>query len=65
MRLCTSDGGETGQVAGGRVAAHHDVVVAALLEVRIEDRLQATHRPRLGTLGNQLFSTNPSDDVVF
>src|SRR5262245_15292788 len=28
-----------GHLAGGRVAAHHDVGVAALLEVRIEDRL--------------------------
>ena len=29
----------TGHLAGGGVAAHHDVGVAALLEVRIEDRL--------------------------
>jgi hypothetical protein len=29
----------TGRIVGGGVAARHDVDVAALLEVRIEDRL--------------------------
>jgi hypothetical protein len=28
----------TGRISGGGVAAHHDVGVAALLEVAIEDR---------------------------
>ena len=47
------------------VAAHHDVDVVALLDVRIEDHLQAAHQPRLGTLENQLFSTNPSDEMLY
>ena len=46
----------TGRISGGGVAAHHDVGVAALLEVRIEDRFAGRGRPRLGTLENQ-FST--------
>ena len=29
----------TGRISGGGVATHHDVGVAALLEVRIEDLL--------------------------
>jgi hypothetical protein len=36
----------TSRISGGGVAAHHDVGVAALLEVRIEDRL-AGRAPRL------------------
>jgi hypothetical protein len=27
--------------------------------------LQAAHRPRLGTLENQLFSTNPPDEMLY
>jgi hypothetical protein len=27
--------------------------------------LQAAHQPRLGTLENQLFSTNPSDEMLY
>jgi hypothetical protein len=39
-----------GEISGG-AAAHYDADVAALLEVRIEDHLQATHRPPRGYLG--------------
>jgi hypothetical protein len=41
---------------GAPLATHHDIDVAAPLEARIKDHLQAAHRPRLCTLENQLFS---------
>jgi hypothetical protein len=47
------------------VAAHHDSNVAALLEVRIEDRFAGRAPPGLGHLENQGFSRNSYDDVVF
>jgi hypothetical protein len=37
----------TGDLAGGGVAAHHDVGIAALLEVRIEDRFAGRAPARL------------------
>jgi hypothetical protein len=37
-------------LTGGGVAAHHDVGVAALLQVRFKTALQAAHLPRFGTL---------------
>jgi hypothetical protein len=37
----------TGGVSGGGIAAHHDVGVAALLEVRIEDRAAGRAPARL------------------
>jgi gluconolactonase len=55
----------TGQVAGGGVATHHDVGIAAILETRIEDRFAGRASARLGTLENQLFSTNPSDEMLY
>jgi hypothetical protein len=54
-----------GRIAGGGVAAHHDVGIAALLEVRIEDRVAGRVLPSLGTVENQLFSMNPPDDMLF
>jgi hypothetical protein len=54
-----------GGISGGGVAAHHEVGVAALLEVRSKSVLQAAHRPRLGTLENQLFSIYAPDVVLF
>jgi hypothetical protein len=36
-----------GRISGGGVAAHHDSDVAALLEVRIEDRLAGRAPARL------------------
>jgi hypothetical protein len=50
VRVRTTQGVSVG------VAAQHEVDVAALLEGRIGDRLQAAHRPRLGTLEDQLFT---------
>jgi hypothetical protein len=47
------------------VAAHHDSDVAALLEVRIEDRFAGRAPPRLRHLENQGFSRNSYDDVSF
>ena len=56
---------DAGHLAGGGVAAHHGIGIAALLKVGNEDRLQAAHRPVWDTLENQLFSTNPSDEMVY
>jgi hypothetical protein len=39
--------------------------VFALLEVRIEDRLAGRAPARLGTLENELFPTNPSDEMLY
>jgi hypothetical protein len=36
-----------GRISGGGVAAHHDVGVAALLEVRIKDRVAGRAPARL------------------
>ena len=55
----------TGRISGGGVAAHHDVGIAALLEVRIEDRFAGRAPLRLGTLENELFSTNPPDYMSY
>jgi hypothetical protein len=55
----------TGRISGGGTAARYDVVIAALLEVRNKDRLAGRARARLSTLENQLFSTNPSDDMSY
>jgi hypothetical protein len=41
----------TGRIAGGGVAAHHDTDVAALLEVRIENRLARRAPTPPGYLG--------------
>jgi Bacterial regulatory protein, arsR family len=47
-----------GRVSGGGIATHHDIDVADLLEVRIEDRF-AVRAPALpGYLENQLFYVN-------
>jgi hypothetical protein len=54
-----------GRISGGGVAAHHDVGIAALLEVRIEDRLAGRALARLGTLENPRFSTNSPDDMLY
>jgi hypothetical protein len=43
----TTGAQSTGHLAGGGVAAHHDVSMAALLEVRIEDRLAGRAPARL------------------
>jgi hypothetical protein len=44
----------------------HDVGVAALLEVRIEDRFSGHVNPRAcGTSENQRFFDNSDDDVLF
>ena len=48
-----------GRISGGGVAAHHDSDVAALLKVRIKDRLTGRAPAQLGISENQLFSTNP------
>jgi hypothetical protein len=50
-----------GRISAGGVAAHHDVCVTTLFEVRIVGRAPAC----LGTLENQLFSTNSSDNMLF
>jgi hypothetical protein len=50
---------------GTGVAPHHDVGLAALLEIRIEDRFAGRAPARLGTLENPRFSTNSSEDVLF
>jgi hypothetical protein len=55
----------TGDLAGGGVAAHHDVGIAALLEVRIEDRFAGRAPPRLRHLEDQGLSRNSYDDVLF
>jgi hypothetical protein len=54
-----------GRISGGGVAAHHDIAVAAPLGVGIEDRFAGRTPPRLGTLENRLFSTNPSDEMLY
>jgi hypothetical protein len=52
--------------SGGGIAAYHDFGVAALLEVRIEDRFSGHVNPRAcGTLENQRFSDNSDDDVLY
>jgi hypothetical protein len=38
---------KAGRISGGGVAAHHDVGIAALLEVRIEDRFADRAPPSL------------------
>jgi hypothetical protein len=43
----------------------NDVGVAALLEVRIEDRVAGRAPARLPYLGESRFSKNSSDDVLF
>jgi hypothetical protein len=40
-----------GRISGGGVAAHHDIGVAALLEVRIEDRFAGRAPAPPGYLG--------------
>jgi hypothetical protein len=55
----------TGQVGGGGVAANDGVDVDALLEVRIDDCFSGRAPPRLRHLGESMFSTNSSDDVLF
>jgi hypothetical protein len=47
------------------VAGHYDVGVAALLEGRIEDGLPGRASARLGTLENQLFSTNHPGNIKY
>ena len=58
-------GGTAPHLAGRGVAAHHDVGIAALLEVRIEDRFAGRAPPRLGTLENQLFYTTTADYMSY
>ena len=60
----TCDGRERG-ISRCRVAAHDDVGVAVLLEVRIEDRLAGCAPACAGTLENQLFSTKPVDEMLY
>jgi hypothetical protein len=50
-----------GGISGAEVAAHHDVDIAALLE----DHLAARTPARVGTVENQVLSTNSSDDVLY
>jgi hypothetical protein len=54
-----------GRVSGGGVAAHHDVGIAALFEVRIEDRFAGRAPPRSRYLGEFEFPTNSSEDMLF
>jgi len=42
-------------ISGGGVAAHHDGGIAALLDVRIEDRLAGRAPAQLGYLGESPF----------
>jgi hypothetical protein len=55
-----------GDVSGGEVAAHHDIGVAALLEVRIEDRFAgrapARHLPWLLASANAHSKNSGGDD---
>jgi hypothetical protein len=54
-----------GGISGGWVAAHHEVGVAALLEVRIQERLAGGASARLRYLGESIFSINTLDDMLF
>jgi hypothetical protein len=58
-------GREHGSEPRWRAVAHHDVGVAALLEVRIEEVLRPVHWLSLDTLENQLFSINPPDEMLY
>ena len=53
-----------GHLAGGGVAVHHDVGIAALLEVRIEERLAGRAPAQAVHLGESLFNTNSTDDML-
>jgi hypothetical protein len=53
-----------GEISGG-AAAHYDADVAALVEVRIEDRLAGRAPALPGYLGESVFSTNPPDEMLY
>jgi hypothetical protein len=54
----------TGRISGGEVARAATLVLPP--GSRSGSKIsQAAHQPRLGTLENQLFSTNPSDKLLY